>query len=177
VVAHESEQLILSVAGVGYGLAVPVRLQAVVGETRTLHTHLHVREDNLSLFGFETAAELALFEQLITVPSIGPKLAMAILSIAAPGDIVAAVNGDNAGFFQAIPGLGKKSALKIIVELKGKFGGQASSAVPSGGLVLADALSGLGYEAAEIHLVVARVPAGLSDKEQVAWALRELAAR
>ncbi len=172
--AHAGDGVILELGGIGYGIRTPLRSRGQLGAERRFFIHHHVREDEQLLFGFDTMEELNLFELLITVPSIGPKLAMAILSIAAPADIIGAVNTDNAGFFQAIPGLGKKSALKIIVELKGKFGGASSTSVPSGGLVLADALTGLGYDAAEVQSVVARVPAGLTDTEQVGWALREL---
>lgn len=167
--------VVVEVGGLGYLVSIPARVQFVVGTQIRFFTYHSIKEDSQALFGFESMAELELFEQLITVSSIGPKLAMAILSAAKPDDIVAAVTTDNVGFFQAISGVGKKSALKIIIELKGKFGGETGSVIPSGGLLLSDALSHLGYAPVEIQRVLQRVPAGLNDEAQVAWALRELA--
>lgn len=172
-----SSELVVETGGIGYLVTIADRSMRAVGSTTQFFTYHHVREDGQALFGFETMEELALFEQLLTVQSIGPKLAMAILSVATPPEIVSAVVQDNAGFFQAIPGVGKKSALKIIIELKGKLTGQSGVAVPTGGLALADALAGLGYAPTEVQQVIGRVPADLSDEAQVGWALRELAQR
>lgn len=171
------QQVVVEAHGVGYLVMIADRSMKPVGSEVRFFTYHHMREDGQSLYGFDTMEELELFEQLITVPSIGPKLAMAILSVATPSEVRSAVGGDNAGFFQAIPGVGKKSALKIIIELKGKLTGQAGAAVPTGGLALADALAGLGYAPAEIQHVIGRVPADLTDEAQVSWALRELAQR
>jgi Holliday junction DNA helicase RuvA len=169
--------LVVETAGIGYLVSVTKRTKGQLGEQIRLFTYHHIKEDGQALFGFESMGELQLFEQLISVSSIGPKLAMSILSVAKPEDIITAVSTDNVGFFQAISGIGKKSALKIIIELKGKLTGESSSGLPSGGLLLADALTSLGYATTEIQQVIQRVPTGLSDEEQVAWALRELATR
>ena len=166
---------VIEVQGIGYRVFLPTRYQVVAGQTVRMFTYHHIKEDGQALYGFETVEELELFEQLISVSSIGPKLGLAILSTATPADIISAVTIDNVGFFQSISGVGKKSALKIIIELKGKLTGQASASVPSGGLMLADALAGLGYAPVEIQQVIQRVPVGLDDEAQVGWALRELA--
>lgn len=177
VTLKDPQGIVIETGGIGYLVSVPNRSVRELGKQVRLVTYHHIKEDGQALYGFETTGELSLFEQLITVSSIGPKLALSILSVATPDDIVAAVSTDNVGFFQAISGIGKKSALKIIIELKGKLTGEASSAIPSGGLLLADALAGLGYGTPEIQHVLQRVPTGLGDEEQVAWALRELATR
>lgn len=171
------QQLVIETAGIGYLVSVTKRTNKQLGEQVRLFTYHHIKEDGQALYGFEAMAELQLFEQLISVSSIGPKLALSILSVAKPEEIISAVSADNVGFFQAISGIGKKSALKIIIELKGKLTGEASSVMPSGGLLLADALVSLGYATIEIQQVIQRVPVGLGDEAQVAWALRELATR
>jgi Holliday junction DNA helicase RuvA len=173
----DAQSLIIETAGIGYLVSITNRSTKQLGEQVRFFTYHHIKEDGQALFGFETMEELQLFEQLITVSSIGPKLALSILSVARPEDIISAVSTDNVGFFQAISGIGKKSALKIIIELKGKLTGQTSSSVPNGGLLLADALASLGYATVEIQQVIQRVPAGFDDEAQVAWALRELATR
>ena len=166
--------LVIETAGIGYLVTVPTRSIKRLGDQVRFFTYHHIKEDGQALFGFETLVELKLFEQLITVSSIGPKLALAILSIATPEEVIGAVGADNVGFFQSIPGIGKKSALKIIIELKGKLTGEASISIPSGGLLLSDALVGLGYAPIEIQQVIQHVPVGLTDEAQIAWALREL---
>ena len=167
---------IIEVMGIGYAVAVPPRSAGRVGEEKQYFTHHHIREDDESLYGFETMEELELFESLLTVPSIGPKLALAILSAAAPNEIRTAVEGDNIGFFQSLPGVGKKSAAKIIVELKGKITTSRETTVPGAGSELVDALVALGYAPIEIQQVVSRLPSDLRDiQAQVTWALRELA--
>ncbi|MEK7184049.1 MAG: Holliday junction branch migration protein RuvA [Patescibacteria group bacterium] len=170
-----ADGIVVDIGGLGYLVSTPSRYDLVVGQQVSLWTYHHIKEDGQALYGFETVEELGLFEQLLSVSSIGPKLGMAILSVATPTDLIGAVNADNVGFFQSISGVGKKSALKIIIELKGRLTGQVSTSVPSGGLALNDALTSLGYAPVEIQRVIQRVPVGLNDEAQVAWALRELA--
>ncbi|MBI4032780.1 Holliday junction branch migration protein RuvA [Candidatus Berkelbacteria bacterium] len=167
--------LVVNVGGVGYLVAVPPRSIPHVGESIELFTYHHVREDELALYGFTTVGELQLFRELLTVPSIGPKMALAILSTAAPNDILSAIETDNLGFFQSLPGVGKKSAAKIIVELKGKLTANRETTIPSGGSELVEALMALGYRPDEVQAIVNQVPPDVRDTEaQVAWALREL---
>lgn len=152
------------------------------GDDVRLFTHLYVREDQLALFGFSSTAELRLFETLIGVSGVGPKLALAILSRIRPDALEIAITGENADLLATVPGVGKKTAARLILELRGKL-------VPSGAMpgaaaspmdteVLA-ALRSLGYTAAEAHGAMSRVPqppeGELSVEERVVAALRELA--
>lgn len=166
---------ILDVNGIGYLALVPPRSIGRANEEKQYFTHHHVREDDEALYGFETMDELELFESLLTVPSIGPKLALAILSAATPNEIRSAVDGDNIGFFQSLPGVGKKSAAKIIVELKGKITASRETTIPGGGSELVEALIALGYVPSEIQRVIGKLPTEYTDvQSQVTWALREL---
>jgi Holliday junction DNA helicase RuvA len=150
------------------------------GEDVRLFTHLYVREDQLTLFGFSSQEELRLFETLIGVSGIGPRLALAILSRVRPEALEAAINGENAELLATVPGVGRKTAARLILELRGKL-------VPSGVVVglapaqadadVVAALRSLGYTTAEAHGALARVPRDpdLSLEGRVVAALRELA--
>jgi Holliday junction DNA helicase RuvA len=123
-------RLIVDVAGVGYDLAVPLSTFYTAGEPGAeiaLRVHTHVREEQLALFGFATALELATFERLISVSGIGPKLALSVLSGMEPRDLVGTIQrGDIAGLTR-IPGVGKKTAERIIVELRDRLPKVAAS--------------------------------------------------
>lgn len=167
--------LVVHVGGVGYLVAVPLRSIPSLGESVEFFTYHLVREDEQALYGFATLDELSLFKALLTVPSIGPKSALAILSAASPTDIVRAVETDNLGFFQALPGLGKKSAAKIIVELKGKVTASGMVTIPNSQSDLLEALVTLGYRPSEVQALLGHVPADLeSIQAQVTWALKQL---
>ncbi|MCG2808323.1 MAG: Holliday junction branch migration protein RuvA [Coriobacteriia bacterium] len=150
---------VLEVAGVGYLLAMPtgslVSLPAE-GDSVTIHTYLHVREDELSLYGFESHAERELFRKLITVSGVGPKVALAALSSFAPDVLVGAITGEDVAIVSSIPGVGKKTASRIILDLKDKFvgavpGAGASSAPGAGSVAEArDALLSMGFSSAEV---------------------------
>lgn len=170
-----TDGMVVETAGVGYLVAVPARSVPALGAQVRVYTHHHVREDDEALYGFATPDELSLFEALLTVPSIGPKLALAILSAASPAELVSAVESDNLGFFQALPGLGKKSAAKIIVELKGKITSAGQTTIPGQGSELLEALVALGYRPSEVQALLGHVPDDLvSTQAQVTWALRQL---
>lgn len=152
-----------------------------VGETVRVHTHLYVREDQLTLYGFASPDELRLFETLIGVSGIGPRLALAILSRVRPEALEIAINGENAELLATVPGVGRKTAARLILELRGKL-------VPSGGGVgpsmlsredaeVVAALRSLGYTTSEAHGALGRAPrdAGLTVEDRVVAALRELA--
>jgi Holliday junction DNA helicase RuvA len=139
-----------------------------VGDRVYLHTHLHVREDNIALYGFASAEELGLFQSLITVSGIGPKLALAILSTLSPEQIIAGIEGNNSDLLGQVPGIGKKIAARIVLELKGKLSKQLGNTIaPSLKQEDADvvaALTGLGYSLREAtHAVSA-----LSDSKELA---------
>ncbi|MBI4023166.1 Holliday junction branch migration protein RuvA [Candidatus Berkelbacteria bacterium] len=176
VAALVGEGVVVDVGGLGYLVRVPIRSLAAVGSQVRYHTYHHIREDGQALYGFQTPEELEIFTQLLDVPSIGPKLALTILTSATPAEIAQAIAAENVGFFQSLPGVGKKSAAKIIVELRGRSLGSAGAGAPGRGSDLAEALASLGYGAAEIQRVTQVLPADLTSPEaQVTWALRALA--
>lgn len=149
----------LDVNGVGYEVIVAPDLAANsrIGESISLHTSLVVREDSWTLYGFESNESKTLFEQLQSVTGIGPKVASALLSVYGPDDLRAAIaNQDNAAL-EKVPGIGKKVASRIILELKDKFGGsyksKSSLSGPWRSQVLG-ALTGLGYSAKEAELAL-----------------------
>lgn len=158
VAVRRTDHVVIECAGVGYRLSVSaqtLRHVPAVGHQALLHTHLVVRDDALQLYGFATEAERELFLMLLSVQSVGPKVALAVLSGGTPRDLLAALAAGDAARFQSAPGIGKRTAERIIVELREKVGG-ASSESP---IVVARAddpvtlaregLVGLGYSAQE----------------------------
>ena len=175
--------MVLDVNGVGYLVAAtPAALRAAegAGET-TVETYLHVREDTLQLYGFADADERELFTQLLTVTGIGPKVALAIVSGSPPSELRRAIAlGDHARF-QMIPGIGKKIAERIVLELKEKLGSAALAPEPKPGgdgarhLVAREALVELGYSMLEAEQVLAGIDTDLEPEERVRLALRSVA--
>lgn len=149
---------VLEVGGVGLRLAMSTGSLAALpheGDTVTVFTHLHVREEELSLFGFESMAEKELFERLITVSGVGPKVALAALSSYEPSVLTDAICAEDVAVVSSIPGIGAKTAQRIILELKDKLGGPAAPAgrqsASTGAVAEArDALLGMGFSAAEV---------------------------
>lgn len=130
----EPQEAVVDVGGVGYRVAVPLSTFYRLGEPGdevTLLTHTHVREDTLALFGFLTAAEQALFERLIAVSGVGPKLAVSILSGIEAPDLVAALRASDVARLTRIPGVGKKTAERLVLELKDKVVGLAATEEPA----------------------------------------------
>lgn len=116
---------ILDVAGVGYAVAIPVSTYTSLGEPceeTSLYVHTHVREDAIALFGFHSAEEKRIFEHLITVSGIGPKLAITILSGIPAGDLVQSIRGGDVARLVRVPGVGKKTGERIVLELREKLG-------------------------------------------------------
>jgi len=146
-------RVIVETGGVGYEVHMPLSSFASIGDVGsdvTLRVHTHVREDALQLFGFMTALEQTLFERLVSVSGIGPRLALAVLSGIAPQDLVRAVSGGDAARLVAIPGIGRKTADRIVLELRDKMASieQAGEGAASGDGLRADlvsALVNLGY--------------------------------
>jgi Holliday junction DNA helicase RuvA len=153
--AKHPNQAILETSGVGYDVTISVPtfsdLPGVGGEV-ALHIHTHVREDSLALYGFLRAAEKALFEKLITVSGIGPKLAITILSGMVADEMVGAIRGNDISRLTRIPGIGRKTAERMVLELRDKLPQAVSGeapAVPSLNAVEEDVLSALinlGYQ-------------------------------
>ena len=180
-VASTPEGLLLDVGGVGYLVAATpsaVRKADGGGEV-TVETYLHVREDALQLYGFADRAERELFVQLLTVNGVGPKVALAVVS-GSPAEELrrAIVRGDSARF-RAIPGIGKKTAERIVLELQEKVGaaGPAPVAAVAGDahLVARDALVELGYSVLDAERALAEVDPDLPAEERVRLALKRAA--
>ncbi len=175
----EPPGLIVEAGGVGYLVTVPVSTLTElpeIGTEVTLHTHQHVREDVLALYGFATKAERRLFAQLIGVSGIGPKVALAILSLASPDDIRAAIAAGDAAFLASVPGIGRKTAERVVVDLQDKMEMVTSDGAPRGQEEAVEALVSLGYSTAEARKAVGAV-VGSADSTEAAIkaALKELA--
>lgn len=184
-VARTAEGLVLDVGGVGYLVhATPSALRRADGAAEVaVETYLHVREDALQLYGFAEPAERELFTQLLTVSGVGPKVALAVVSGSPPADLRRAIAlGDHARF-QAIPGIGRKTAERIVLELKEKLAAGADALVAAGDgagslapdLVAREALVELGWSVADAERALAAVDPGLPAEERVRLALRSAA--
>jgi Holliday junction DNA helicase RuvA len=169
---------------VGYVLAAtPTALRKAEGSGEVVvETYLHVREDALQLYGFGDAAERELFQHLLGVSGIGPKVALAVVSSGSPAELRRAIVLEDPARFQAIPGIGKKTAERIVLELKEKLGSEDVVALPasapgtgSAHVTARDALVGLGYSVAEAEQALARVDPDLPAEERVRLALRSAA--
>ena len=169
------QRLVVDVGGVGYDVQVPLSTFYAVGEPGarvTLRVHTHVREDALQLFGFVTALELTLFQRLIAVSGIGPKVALAVLSGIEPADLIRAVRGSDIARLTRIPGVGKKTSERIVVELRDRLPKMeeppASDAAPEAGDVrdnLLSALINLGYQRASVEKTVDSVLRKVETRE------------
>lgn len=176
VVALSPEQVLLDIGGVGYAVSIPVptyyRLErAGVGSEATLYVHTHVREDALALFGFSSPEEKRLFERLIAISGIGPKLARVVLSGMDPETLVAALARGDVARLATIPGVGKKTAERMVLELKDKIADLAlPGPAPTPAAATADdellaALENLGYRRREAERAVAAVAREHPDAE------------
>jgi holliday junction DNA helicase RuvA len=139
-------EVIIEAAGVGYEVVIPISTYTVLpdrGAPVSLRIHTHVREDALTLFGFATTEEKAVFERLISVSGIGPKLAITVLSGLATSDLVAAIRSGDVPRLVRIPGVGKKTAERMVLELKDKLTGVEAAGQGDGAIVAGPALSAL----------------------------------
>ena len=169
IVEKNPSRLIVEVGGVGYDVQVPLSTFYVLGEPGTpvtLRIHTHVREDIIALYGFATALEQHLFERLIAISGIGPKLALAVLSGIEPADFIRAIRVQDVARLTAIPGIGKKTAERIGLELKDRLpaslqvpGQEPALAAPGDQLRddLLSALLNLGYQRAVAEKAVDKV--------------------
>jgi Holliday junction DNA helicase RuvA len=167
---------VLDVCGVGYLVQATPRALAQAGGSKevTVETYLHVREDALQLYGFADAAERELFEQLLSVSGVGPKVALAIVSGSTPAELRRAIAREDTARFEAIPGIGRKTAQRVVLELKEK-GSVETTAEGDGHLVARDALVELGYSLVDAESVLAAIDPGLPPEERVRLALRQAA--
>lgn len=176
--AKHPNQAIVETGGVGYDLVITVPTFSdlpAVGNDVALHVHTHVREDVIALYGFLRPSEKLLFEKLITVSGIGPKLAITILSGMAADEMVAAIRCNDIAKLTRIPGIGKKTAERMVLELRDKLPGTASATTPPASAMTAteedvlSALLNLGYQrpAAEKAVAQAATEGGVKSFDQM----------
>lgn len=175
-------QVLVYVGGVGYEVDVPMSTFCNLpaeGSEITLLTHFIVREDAQLLYGFATAAERQTFRALIRISGVGPRIALAVLSGMSTQDLADAVEQGNATLLTRVPGIGKKTADRLVLELKGKLAGNAFA--PAGGAASAaqadilSALMALGYSEREAQASVRALPAEVTVSEGIRLALKALA--
>ncbi|MDR3967012.1 MULTISPECIES: Holliday junction branch migration protein RuvA [Sutterella] len=174
-------QILIDVSGVGYEVDVPMstfcNLPEVGGEL-TLHTHFVVREDAELLYGFATLAERAVFRALIKISGVGPKIALALLSGITVDQLKDAVDRGETGLLTKVPGIGKKTAERLVLELKGKLAGTgaATAAVPTSGARadVAAALIALGYSEREAAAATKKLPEDCTVNDGLRLALKSL---
>lgn len=172
VVARGKDYLVIDVGGVGYKVFVPepVALEAELNEELTLHTYLQVREDALNLFGFADVEELAMFELLIGVNGVGPKVALATLGVLNPEMLRSAVASEEPAMIARVPGVGKRTAEKIVLELRDKVkqvsGIQAIAFATDVDSEVIDALISLGYSVVEAQRAVQKLPKEATGVEE-----------
>ena len=178
-----TDSIILNVGGIGFQVYVPgstlSQLGAVKGKI-SLYTHLHLREDNVSLYGFASGEELALFQNLISVSGIGPKAALGLLSALKPEQLIMAISSGNIDLISQVTGVGKKIASRLVVELRGKLEKEWKDVALPLGQESADtiaALTGLGYSLTEATNAVSKLPDSkeLSLEEKIKMALQQMA--
>jgi Holliday junction DNA helicase RuvA len=161
------DRVILDVGGVGYAVRVPLstyyQLERIgLGKPVELHIHTHVREESLDLYGFATEDELRLFERLLGVSGVGPRLAQGVLSGMPPAEVLSALATGDAARLQRIPGVGRKTAERLVLELRDAaqemVAAKPGEPAPQGEEQdLVSALVGLGYKLAQVERVVAAV--------------------
>jgi len=180
------DRALLEAAGVGYELICSGNTlkQLKKGATARLLTHFHVTDDSMTLYGFYTEPERAMFRRLISVNRIGPKVALSVLSTLSPSDVAAAIVTDNAAAFDRVPGMGRKTAQRVLLELKEKISNEEmlGAGIPAVTAVASDmrveataALVSLGYDSASASKAVALVEDAGSVEELLTKALRALA--
>jgi len=182
VAVRRPDHVVIDCGGVGYRLAVSAETLKQVpgaGKAATLHAHLVVRDDALALYGFSTEEERDLFLMLLGVQAVGPKVALAVLSGGPPRELLGAIAGGDAARFQAVPGIGKRTAERIIVELREKVVDAAledSITVTRGDdphALARDGLVGLGYSLQEAEELLRDAPGDVrSPEDLIAHALR-----
>lgn len=182
--AHKAaDHVVVTVAGVGVEVVAPYStLERLNSDRVFLYTRLIVREDSLSLYGFATASERELFDAALKISGIGPKLAVSILSTLSVENIRHAIANDRPEIISRVPGIGKKTAQKILLELQDKFPGGLESAPQAieddSSAVVMDALTGLGYSVVEAQAAVQAIPRDAPDsvEDRIRLALQSLGA-
>jgi len=183
-VSRGASYALLDVNGVGYRLSMSTSSLAalpVEGDEVTVHTHLHVRADDLSLFGFENLAEKEAFELLLGVSGVGPKVALAVLSSLSADALSQAVAAEDVALISSVPGVGKKTAQRVIVDLADKLGaeggpssGRGPASTGTATVQARDALLGMGFSAAEIASAMKDAPDDADTQAVLRHALKRL---
>jgi holliday junction DNA helicase RuvA len=186
VLEADGDRVVLDVGGVGFEVGCPgpvaAQLSLKLGETASLYTYLHVRDDVLQLYGFASPRERSFFRMLISVSGVGPKVAVAILSAYPVADLELAVFSADAKRFESIPGIGRKLAQRLLVELKDHIvpgpeavtaGASPGSAVASALVAARSALMNLGMTITEADAALKGAPPGIPVEELVKHALRK----
>lgn len=172
------DALIVEISGLGYEVVVATTDwgSAKVGSEQAYYIHEHIREDAHTLYGFSELADKLLFEQLISISGIGPKVGMAVLSSASRTRLQQAIAAGDPELLRGVSGVGKKTAERIIVELRGKMDGLVGAVSMSTGDSVYQALLGLGYAPAQASEAVALIPADITDEQaRIKAALKVLA--
>ncbi len=168
-------RIILFANGIGFTVFIPQSLVFLEKDFAKLFIHTHLREDNLSLFGFSTATDLDLFELLISVSGVGPKIGLAIFTATDAPNIIKAIKTSNLSFFNSISGVGKKTAQKIILDLKSKVGkGEINMKNLEGSSELIDSLASLGFQKQEILPIIVEIDSSQPLPAQIKSALKLL---
>jgi len=176
IISKDSNSLVVNVGGLGYRVFVVHELIATttIDQPIRLMTHLVVREDSQTLYGFLTNETLHLFTLLIGVSGIGPKIAMAILSSARTSELRSAISQGDSAIFTAISGVGLKTAQRLILELRSKIGATLLDGNLSDSEDIISAMTSLGYNMYEIRKVIGKIPTTLPLNDKVKEALKLL---
>lgn len=174
VLSLEASGVIVEAGGVGYAVQVPVRVLGTLheGSEARLWIHHHLREDASLLFGFTDRADKRLFEKLLSVSGVGPKVALSLLSLRGASELEAVITAGRVADLTALPGVGKKIAERIVLELGGKL---ATGERGQAGTELETALTELGYKAVDARAALEGVDASLPESERLRLALQKLA--
>lgn len=177
-VSSREAGIIIDVGGVGYEVAMTTRDLAAlpgIGEEIVVHTHTHVREDEISIYGFAVESDRELFRILLTASGVGPKVGMAMLASMTAEEIIRAITSEDPDALTVTPGVGKRGAQKIVLELGTKLAGHEIEVVGRQSLGgVRDALEGLGYSTAEINSVVGDLDPTEPIEAQIKTALQRL---
>lgn len=168
--------ILLEVGGVGYRVQIPLSLLSLLkqGQEQFVYIHEQLREDTHELYGFLSSQDLALFTKLLSVSGVGPKVAMTLLSMGSADTVQRAVMSGDLESLTSLPGVGKKTAQKIILELKGQL--VEAEQIPSVDRDVADALQGMGYSSVQVRDALRQISSDVTDpSERIRAALRILA--
>ena len=183
IASRSAGQALIDVGGVGYRLLMSTSSLAdlpAAGDEATVHTYLHVREDELTLYGFSGEDERDVFERLIAISGVGPKVALAVLSSLRPDTLRTAIARDDVALLSTVPGIGRKTAQRLLIELKDALGapdlGPSAPAASAASAEARDALLAMGFTTAEISMALRDAPESASAETLLRGALKALGA-